>query len=204
VKEIECYCGERVETDFPETVDLDVNPGAAEEILEGTFMSLECPHCGTLLKPELPVRVHAPSSGFDVFLVPELDRNAFHRGALDYGVGDPARVAIGYQELVEKLRIWRSGLDDAAVEVVKYYLLSRALENEEQRDVRILFVGRETDGRLRFQIEGLRDREVALSRVPEATYNRAKERLHEIAGEEPFREILKRPYVSVNRIYRAL
>jgi hypothetical protein len=204
VREIECYCGERVPTDFADSVDLDGNPRAADEILEGTFMSLECPHCGTLLKPELPVRVHSTSGGFEVFLVPELDRNAFLRGTLEYEIGDPARVAIGYPELVEKLRIWREGLDDSAVEVVKYYLLSRALENEEQHDVRILFVGREPDGRLRFQIEGLRDREVALSRVAEATYHRAKERLHEIAREEPFSEILQRPYVSVNRIYRAL
>jgi hypothetical protein len=204
VREIECYCGQRVETDFPETVDLDAAPGAADEILEGTFMSLECPHCGTMLKPELPVRVRSASTGLDVYLVPELDRNAFARGSLSGLPADAARVAIGYPELVEKLRIWRTGLDDAAVEVVKYYLLSRALEDEEQRDVRILFVGREDDGRLRFQIEGLKDREVALSRVPEATYNKAKERLHEIAGEDPFREMLQPPYVSVNRIYRAL
>ncbi len=193
-----------METSFPETVNLDEAATAAEEILEGTFMSLECPHCGTLLKPELPVRVHSPAGGFEVFLVPELDRNAYQRGALEYDIGDPARVAIGYPELVEKLRIWRAGLDDAAVEVVKYYLLSRALESEEQEDVRILFVGREGDGRLRFQIEGLRDREVAVSRIPEATYNRAKERLNDIAKEEPFSEILQRPYVSINRIYRAL
>jgi len=204
VREIECYCGQRVETDFPEAVDLDSVPAAAGEILEGTFMSIECPHCGTLLKPELPVRVRSISAGLDVFLVPELDRNAFARGTLDYVPGDAARVAIGYPELVEKLRISRAGLDDSAVEVVKYYLLSRALEGDEQRDVRVLFVGRESDGRLRFQIEGLKDREVALSRVPEATYSKAKERLHEIAGEDPFREMLQPPYVSVNRIYRAL
>ncbi len=203
MREIECYCGQRIEASFPEVVDLDATPAAAEEILEGTFMSVECPHCGTLLKPELPVRVRS-RAGFDVFLVPELDRNAFARGTLSYDPGDAERVAIGYPELVEKLRIWRCGLDDAAVEVVKYYLLSRALEGAEQSDVRVLFVGREDDGRLRFQIEGLKDREVALSRVPEATYSKAKERLHEIAGEDPFREMLQPPYVSINRIYRSL
>jgi hypothetical protein len=204
VREIECYCGERIETSFAETVDLDADPGAAEAILDGMFMSLECPHCGTLLKPELPVRIHSASTGFEVTLVPELDRNAFTRGKLDYDIGAPARVAIGYPELVEKVRIWRAGLDDRAVEVVKYYLLSRALEGEEQRDVRVLFVGLEGDGRLRFQIEGLRDREVAVSRVAEATYSRAKERLNEIPGDDPLREMLEPPYVSINRIYRTL
>lgn len=204
MRELECYCGHRFETNFAEVVDLDADPAAADRILEGAFMSVECPQCGTLLKPELPVRVRSSSAGFDVFLVPELDRNAFARGTLDYSTADAGRVAIGYPELVEKLRIWRCGLDDSVVEVLKYYLLSRALEDNEQRDVRVLFVGREDDGRLRFEIEGLKDREVALSRVPEATYNKAKERLHEIAGEDPFREMLQPPYVSVNRITRAL
>jgi hypothetical protein len=204
VREIECYCGERVETNFAEAVDLDTDPAATDAILDGTFMSLVCPHCGTLLKPELPVRIYSASTAFEVALVPELDRVGFARGTLDYDIGAPARIAVGYPELVEKVRIWKAGLDDRAVEVVKYYLLSRALEGDEQRDVRVLFVGVESDGRLRFQIEGLRDREVAVSRVAEATYSRAKERLNEIPADDPLRDMLEPPYVSINRIYRAM
>jgi hypothetical protein len=56
------------------------------------------------------------------------------------------RVAIGYDELVEKFLIKRAGLDDRVVEVLRYYLLQKALDSAaEEREVRILFSALEGD-----------------------------------------------------------
>lgn len=195
---LDCYCGQSFEVQFPDTFDLDADPQLEQTILEGMFLSAQCPACGKTLKPELPVTITGPAEGLSLFLVPELDRGSFMRGA--YDLGPVGRVVIGYPELVEKMTIRREGLDDRVIEVLKYYLASRALEEEDAPcGVRILFHGRE-GAVLLFGVEGLRRGEVGMTRVQPETYSKVEERLDEISSEEPFSEILKPPYVSVNRI----
>ena len=199
-RQLSCYCGASFEHEFPEQVDLD-DRALLESVLEGDFLAVDCPDCGKHLKPEYPVRLSGRSAGVDLFLVPELDRGGLRRGDLPYPIPDVKRIVVGYAELVEKLKVHLAGLDDQVVEVIKYHLLSRALENEEmqERDPRVSFQAAEGD-RLVFHIAGLSDNEIAVSRVPRETYEKARARLGQLIREEPFSEFLSPPHVSISRL----
>ena len=201
--ELECYCGETVKADLKDEFDLDKDPGVVDTILAGTFMTVTCSACGKTLKPELPIRVRQESVGLDVFLVPELDRMSFLTDRLEYEVGDASRVAIGYPELVEKVRISRAGLDDRIVEILKYYLLSRALESNPGTNPRIFYRENADEDALVFQVEGLDEDRIGLTRVPQQIYIKTQDRLEKISTEDPFDEILEPPYVSVNTLYQS-
>ena len=188
-----CTCEKNFEFDIPESVDLSLRPEATEEILSGTFFTLTCPHCGEIIKPEFPLKITDQEKKIDIFLVPEMERDRYLAGLTHYP--ESARVVIGFAELAEKLRILSDELDDRAVEILKYYLLLKAAN----QDLRIYY--KETDGDdLVFEIIGLRDGEVGNARIPEALYNTSKHELEHKLGEEPFSLFLEPPYVSVNKI----
>ena len=197
-RKLVCFCEHEFESDVPDSVDLTEQPEARRAILEGDFQTILCPGCGKTLKPEFPVLVREP--GRTLFFVPELDRVAYYRGKLPYPVGEVDRVAIGYDELVEKLRIREAGLDDRVVEVLKYYLLQKVLENYEgEGEVRLLFSGLEPAG-LVFHAHGLRDQEVGVLRVSRQMAEKAGEQLESKLRAEPFDQFLAGPYVSINKL----
>ena len=200
-RKLVCFCEHAFETEIPDAVDLGADPALEEAILEGEFMTVRCPGCGKLLKPEYPVRVHDPASELDYFLVPELERNGFLRGSVSYDLKGPERVVIGYDELAEKIRIRRAGFDDRVVELVKYYLLNKVLEGyEEDREVRIFFSRQEGES-LVFHAVGLKEDEVGVLRVPVELTGKVAGQLEERGRQEPYATILKGPYVSVNALF---
>jgi len=197
-RKLVCFCEHEFESEVQDEVDLDREPQARQAILSGDFQTVRCPSCGKELKPEFPVTVREP--GRTLFMVPELDRVAFYRGTLSYPVAHADRVAIGYDELAEKLRIRDAGLDDRVVEVLKYYLLQKVLEHYEgEGEVRLLFSGQEPAG-LVFHALGLRDEEVGVLRVSRQMAEKAAQQLESKLREEPFAEFLAGPYVSVNKL----
>jgi len=197
-RKLVCFCEHEFESEVPESVDLAEEPDARRAILSGDFLIIRCPSCGKALKPEFPVLVREPGQTF--FLVPELDRVSYYRGKLGYPVRQVDRVAIGYDELVEKLRIREAGLDDRVVEVLKYYLLQKVLEHYEgEREVRLLFSGLEPAG-LVFHAHGLRDEEVGVLKVSRQLAEKAAAQLEAKLREEPFAQILAGPYVSINKL----
>ena len=197
-RKLVCFCEHEFESEVADSVDLTDQPDARQAILSGDFQTIRCPGCGKALKPEFPVLVREP--GRTIFFVPELDRVAYYRGKLSYPVGEVDRVAIGYDELVEKLRIREAGLDDRVVEVLKYYLLQKVLEHYEgEADVRLVFSGLEPAG-LVFHAHGLRDEEVGVLRVSRQMADKAAQQLEGKLREEPFDQILAGPYVSINKL----
>ena len=200
-RKLVCFCEHAFETEIPEEVDLREEPAIEEAILQGDFLSVRCPGCGKLLKPEYPVRVQDPQRGLAYFLVPELERSGFLRGTVRYDLGEADRVVIGYDELAEKIRIGRSGLDDRVVELIKYYLLNKVLEGYEgDREVRIFF-SRAEDTSLVFHAVGLKEDEVGVLKVPADMLDRVSGQLEERRQQEPYATMLRGPYVSVNALY---
>ena len=102
---------------------------------------------------------------------------------------------------MEKFLIKRSNLDDRVLEVVKYYLLSKIMEDYSgEKEVRILFSKREADMVI-FSVLGLKEDEVGVLKVPMETVHKVESQLEEKKRQEPFSEILKAPYVSINNLY---
>jgi len=199
---VTCVCEKSFEVEPPADVDLDEDPGVLESILEGSFMVYTCPECGARLKLEFPVRISSRSRGWDICFIPEKNRSELYRRELSFAIPDGSHCAVGYAELVEKLRVLEHDLDERAVEVIKYHLLTRALQaSEEQESIRILFVEKTAD-QLVFHIHGLRKDEVGVSRIGMDIYRKARQNLDETAAQEPLKSLLEPPYVSINKAYK--
>ena len=85
---LQCNCGNKIETTVPETFDTAENPDLFNEILEGTFLSIRCESCNTLLKPEIPVRIRDKQYGIDLLFRPGNERLQFLSGNLELPPAD--------------------------------------------------------------------------------------------------------------------
>lgn len=207
-RRIACFCEKVFEADLPTVVDLAARPAAADEVLRGEFMAVSCPACGKRLTPEFPCRFVGVPAGplgvLDIELVPEAERVAFLAGRLGRDLRTPGRVVIGIPELAEKLVVFRAGLDDRAVEVLKYLLVTGPGRKggpspEAGREVVVTFRGIEGE-KLVFHVAGLREGEVAVARLERALYDRIVADLANRLAAEPFRDFCEPPYVSLRRV----
>ncbi|MBN2534063.1 MAG: CpXC domain-containing protein [Spirochaetales bacterium] len=202
MKKITCYCEEIFDADIPDEVDLDKNPETITAIIDGKFMSITCPRCGKLLKPEYPFKLFSNSSGINLFFIPELDRSPYLLGKLEYSIGTPDRVVIGYRELVEKISIYKEKLDDRIIETIKYYLMKKAVEtsNNEEADIDVYFHEKKS-GTFIFHIEGLKLGEIAETKIKKDMYDKIAKDIDQKIKSDPFKAFLSPPYVSIKRIY---
>jgi hypothetical protein len=200
MREITCMCENTFEAELPDSIDLGKNPEYITNILDGTFMSVTCPQCGKLLKPDFPMNIADKKRGINIAYIPELDRDTYHLGKLQYKLDSPTRVVIGFRELFEKIKAIEDKLDDRVIELIKYYLLTKAVESGTPGDsISIYFEGK-TGESLQFNIEGLRKDEIAVSKIDKAMYDKTAKEIDKKSKEEPFRQFLTPPYVSITKI----
>jgi hypothetical protein len=205
-RSITCFCEHVFETEIPESVDLVAEPSVADEVLRGDFMTVSCPLCGKRLSPEYPCAFTGVAGSRRLFFIPELDRVSYLRGKLPYETGNPWRVAIGFPELAEKLKLAGTGMDDRVIEIMKYYLLTRssgqegmASTEDGEGEVTALFAGEE-HGKLLFHISGLRKGEIAVAKLGRDLYSKIESDIEKRVLDDPFKEFCDGPYVSVRRI----
>ena len=197
-----CFCEEEFEQDIPEVFDAGEKPSLYQDVLNGSLMAVPCPTCGKVLKPEFPFQLKDDGKGVDIFFIPELDRGAYLLSRLDYKPGKHKRIVIGYRELVEKVKILQAGLDDRVVEMLKYYLLQKAVQSVESDEVSLeIFFHEKKPGGLTFHIEGLKADEVAVFDIKQDMYDKVAQSIDSESGKEPFDTFLTPPYVSVNKVY---
>lgn len=108
-------CGHEAQVEFSTSVDVTRNPGLRARIARGDYFVWECPECGT-----------KQLVGCDAFLMRDdtLRLIILMTGADIQASGLPegytGRTVRSPGELVEKLKIFDSGLDDTVVELCKY------------------------------------------------------------------------------------
>jgi len=204
---ITCFCEHSWTEDVPGEIDLDLTPDYLSQILEGSFLTFPCPLCGKRLQPEFPLRVLWPSRHLRLEVLPELDRGAFYRRRKSpRDPGDLTETVIGYPEMADRLAVLRDGLEPAAMEVLKYYLLQKAEETSPDREVRVSYAA--SDPRfIEFHLSGLRDGEMGVSKVPRHLYEKALEdyRKQGEQRKEPgglFGELRVGSYLSVSNTLR--
>lgn len=209
-RNIACFCENVFEAEIPEAVDISAEPGVVESVWKGDFMAVSCPLCGKRLTPEFPCLFSGVSGDREIFLVPEADRVGFLLGKLPYDIGRPWRVAVGFTELAEKLRLAAQGLDDRVIEIMKYYLITRpspptgssetaAFADAPERDVSVVYKG-EDGGRLLFHVSGLKEGEVGVARLGRDIYDKIQADVEKRVKSDPFREFCTPPHVSVRRV----
>lgn len=202
-RDIVCHCGNAIQQDLPDTVDMQAEPQVIQRILEGSFMEVTCDKCGEKLKPDFPVHfknLEIAGEKIDLDYLPELERTQFFRNKEESSV---RRVAIGYPELREKMLVSANDLDDRALEILKFLLVEKAMDkdmgNHSFNDITVILNSVE-DNQLVFYLYGLKDKEVAVPRVNMDLYNKVLESLPERLENDLYAEIVKPPYVSINKI----
>lgn len=195
MKTITCHCSASVDIDIPDLMDIDTDPLLFRQLQEGSFLTSICPNCGVTLKPELQIRLKSASRGLDVFVVPELERITVYRGKADAPKG--AEILVGYAELFERARILRDGLEARTVEIIKYYLMSRAEEQEPEAEISVLYHGL-ADGKLEFHIMGIKSGETGIIRLHRDSIDKAAA---DIASQDPrFKALFAGQYRSVRQL----
>jgi hypothetical protein len=197
---ITCMCEAQFEREFPDVFEIRHGDDAEASIIDGSFLSLSCPECSKVLKPEFPVLVEFKDRGITVRLVPEMDRLRFYSGKVELDGADQA--VIGFAELRERALEYACGVEPDVVECIKYYLYEKAQESNPDREASIYFEGIE-DGLMLFHILGLVDGEVGKMKLPVSFKEKVASELAAKRGEDPFKSITEGPYVSVRKYLEA-
>lgn len=193
---ITCQCEHVFDTEQEELVDLDLDSDALGRLMDGTFMTLRCPSCDAVLKPEFPLRLLWPSRGVDLEVIPEFDR-----GDLGSRKDGRRELVVGYVEAAERIAVYRDYLEPMAVETLKYYLQIKAEEADSQAEASVWFQGLAGDS-LEFHVHGLRSDEVAVTRVPRSLYEKTLGEYKADPKAEPFASMRFGPYLAVQNLMR--
>ncbi len=197
MRNVTCRCEKSFDAELPDEIDLDADEGTIDRILSGDFFAVSCPECGARLKPELRVRLISRKLSIDLTVLPELERISFYRGAVELPKG--GQVLVGYDELYERARIIRDGLDAEAVEILKYYLAAKAVEQAPEAEIAVSYAGKR-EGKLSFHVSGLREGQIAVLPVDEATYKKTLSEKARSIRSDPFDRIFAGAYRSIRAL----
>jgi hypothetical protein len=197
-QKISCPCENAFSVDFPDEIDLDQRPEYIDEILDGSFMNFICPSCGKRHKPEFPLILLWPSRKLKIEALPELDRGEYYRRKKDLPATE---TVIGYPELADRVAVIRDGLEPAAVEALKYYLLLKAEETYPDEEISVWYQNKGPDS-IEFHLLGIRDGEVAVSRVPLNVYEKTLADFKKHPKGEVYSALRFRSYLSVQNMIR--
>lgn len=195
---INCLCGKNISIDIKEEIDLDDDPSSLNNILNGTFMSYDCPECRKKHKPEFKIKIIWKSKKLLMEVLPELDRGIFYREKKE---NKQAETVIGFPEMADRLAVIKDDMEPVIIETLKSYLLAKAVENYPDKEINVWYNGNGPEG-IEFHLDGIRAGEVAVMRVPWEIYNKTKEDYKKRPKSEPFMSLRVRSYMSIQNILR--
>ena len=190
-------------------------PDGAERaaLLENRINLVRCDACGSEFRVDKPLLVHDVAAHRVVYWLPGetvegAERQALETLAAYAGAADPKglpemRVVLERNELVDKLFVLESGLDDRLVEYLKLVVAVRNPAKIRPEDHDILFNGRDTDDEgLSFVVQNRATREI------EIAFRYSRGACDELAAlfAEPgeskvtLRSLFPGPYVSFRRL----
>lgn len=198
MRKITCHCEQEFTVDFPEVVNLDDKPELIAAIQNGVFLSCICPACKTELNTELPTRIEWPSKNLNLDFVPEIER--FSWFAAQHKTENSLQTVIGYPELADRISVLASNLEPAAVEAIKFYLLASSREAKALQKISFVFEKITESGELEFHIHGLKENEIAVSRIQRHVYDSVLEKYRKAPNEDPFPSLFFGSYLSVQNV----
>jgi hypothetical protein len=198
-QKISCPCDNAFAVEVPGEIDLDQKPEYIDEILDGSFMNFICPSCGKKHKPEFPLILLWPSRNLKIEALPELDRGEYYRRKKDL---PGTETVIGYPEMADRVAVIRDGLEPAAVEALKYYLLLKAEETYPDEEISIWYQNKGPET-IEFHLHGIRDGEVAVSQIPMQLYEKTLADFKKHPKGEVYSALRFRSYLSIQNMMRS-
>lgn len=106
------------------SINISENPELKDKVLDGSLFVWECPHCGTMNLIQSQTLYHDPAEKLMIWVTGgsvELEtRIADAYSKIEEMSGYTARFTEDVGSLIEKVKIFSSGLDDAVIEMCKY------------------------------------------------------------------------------------
>lgn len=186
-QEVKCpKCGELTEVTVWQSVTSADSPDLKDDILKGKLNMFVCAKCAhTALMPEPMLYTDAEKKLMITFapcsdeaskaiLFNKIKETSKESGELD-GLDDyNLRFVTAYNELMEKILIFDSGLQDKAVEMLKLLVLMQEPEKMEQR---ICMFGKKDGEEIEIMVQDKSDGKLYTSRIPMLSYNTVSEQL---------------------------
>ena len=206
-RKIPCFCDNVFDVEVPDEINLDSEPKYLEEIFNGSFLNFNCPSCGKKHKPEFPLTILWPSKALCFEILPELDRGEFYRRKEVPLKKEPftLETIIVYPEIADRLAVIRDGYEPIAIEAIKYHLQVKAEEQYPDNEIEIWYFGSKPEassGYLEFHIHGIKENEVAVSKIPLALYEKTLSDYKKQPKSEIFTILRVKSYLSIKNTMR--
>lgn len=116
-------CGHSFQTVSYPGINTDRNPELKDKVLDGSLFLAECPHCSQKVLNTVETLYHDPSSRLMVWLTRSAMAQA--QGKALYEANEALhdytlRLVAGIGDLIEKVKIFETGLNDVVIEMCKY------------------------------------------------------------------------------------
>lgn len=180
-KDVGCpKCGAALRTQMWPGICVQENPALRARILDETIFDWKCPECGYTAQFVYPCLYHDRERKFMVYLVPNGSEKEFQPVDVNQKFPQLApvtkRVVSSPAELKEKILIFEAGLDDRAVELVKYALAGVLEEKRGKKAVRGYFsFADESENRIGFVFFPEDEKEPVLRRTSMDAYRKSLE-----------------------------
>lgn len=182
VKEtIKCpSCGEKSELTVWQSITVSDSPDLKADLLKGKINLFTCGTCGQkalfpspLLyvddEKELVISFSPQEDETKrLLLFEEIKKSSEKSGELKNYPDYNLRFVTSYNELLEKILIFDSGMNDKVVEVIKLLVL---LQEQEKAEQRVCMFGKSDGTEIEFLVQDKRENQIYISRVPLLTYH---------------------------------
>lgn len=118
------HCGAGTVVKVFSSVNAAEDPELSSSVRDGSLFVWQCPHCGSANLISAPFMYHDPGSGLMIWLSggdeAAVDRARGLFSSEEALQGYTARIVDSVGDLIEKVKIFDAGLDDAVMEICKY------------------------------------------------------------------------------------
>lgn len=137
-------CGKQGEQIVWDSINVDLNPDAKERIFSDEIFNWTCPHCGLKAVAPFTTLYHDMKRKVMIYYFPRRsDDNtgiSQHKGRLHPMAGYTCRSVYDLYDFKEKISVLEAGLDDRALEFMKYIFLHRNRPENLPEDVQYRFI----------------------------------------------------------------
>lgn len=142
-------CGKKGEQIVWDSINVGLDPEARERIFNEEIFEWTCPHCGLKAIAPFSTLYHNMEKKFMIYYFPQRSDNDFGiskgKGKFPIMDGYTCRSVYDLYDFKEKIHILESGLNDCAIEFMKYIFHGDRRPKELPENVQYRFVGMEPE-----------------------------------------------------------
>ena len=187
-REIKCpKCANLSEVTLWQSITVSDSADLKEDLLKGKVNIFRCASCGAVALVPVPLLYHDEDKHLMISFSPcedndrlrlfnEVKETSRQSGELSELSDYNLRFVTTYNELLEKVLIFDSGLSDRAIEVLKLLIL---MQESDKMDQRVCMFGKIDGEQIEFMVQDKKEEQIYTSRVPMDTYNTVLKSLKE-------------------------